>query len=92
MTIKPNTIEDSGIIAELHAAMVQAIDAQLATGRIGKFDIKGTVKFNKERGKVEVKARVSVGLPQNDDDSLTKKYPSVVLMTVETDHPGQTRI
>jgi hypothetical protein len=90
--IDPALLTNSGIDAELIAAIAQATEANILNGRTGKWKLDGTVKIDKESGKRVVKARVSVGLPQNDDDSLTKKYPSVVLMTIDNDHPGQQRI
>jgi hypothetical protein len=92
MTIDPALLTASGIDAEALSALALALAAHADTGRTASVTIKLTVKTDKETGATKVKARVEAKLPENDDDARTKKYPSVVVMTVDNDHPGQQRI
>ena len=91
-TLDPALLANAGLDAEVIAALTLAIDASVSTGRASCVTLKLPCKLDKESGKWKVKGRVSLSLPQNDDDSLTKKYPAVTVLTLETDHPGQQRI
>lgn len=92
MTIDPALLTNAGLDAEAVAALSLALAAHQDTGRSASVTIKLAVRTDKETGKTKIKGRVEVKLPENDDDTRTKKYPGVTLMTVENDHPGQQRL
>jgi hypothetical protein len=91
MTTIPDDIL-AALDTDARAATVLALAAHQTTGRSASVTIKLTVRFDKDSGKTKIKGRVQASLPENDDDARTKKWAGVVLMTVETDHPGQQRL
>jgi hypothetical protein len=90
MRINPKALLiDSGIGEDIATMLEQAISQHTDTGRGAAVTLKITVKADKESGKSKAKGRVIASLPDGDDDMVVKKLPSVGLLTIAADHPGQ---
>lgn len=87
----PSTILDD-INLDLRKLLGEAAIAHMDTGRRATVRLALTVKADRESGKRLVTGRVTATMPEGEDDSVTRKRPSVVLLSVTDDHPGQTRL
>lgn len=83
---------ESGVGDEIAVLLGQAIEQHTETGRSASVTLKITVKADKETGASKARGRVSATIPDGDDDQIVKRMPSVSLLTVTNDHPGQQRI
>jgi hypothetical protein len=83
---------DSGIGEEIATMLETAIEAHVDTGRTAKVTFSVVVRTDPDSGKVKAVGRVQSSLPTGDADSITKKLPSVGLLTITNDHPGQQTI
>lgn len=82
----------SSIGDDVAVLLEKAIAAHTDTGRSASVTLKITVKIDKESGASKARGRVHASIPSGDDDSVTNKLPSVGLLTIANDHPGQQRI
>lgn len=90
LSLKPkDLLIDSGIGDDIAVLLEQAIAAHLDTGRGASVVLKIVVKADKETGASKARGRVTATIPEGDDDQHTKKQPSINLLTVGADHPGQ---
>lgn len=93
MKISPKTlIIESGIGEDITVLLEKAIEAHVDTGRTAKVSFVITVRTDPDSGKIKAGGRVQAILPTGDSDTITKKMPSIGLITVANDHPGQQKI
>jgi len=90
MNLKPKTLlVESGIGEDITVLLEQAIEAHIDTGRTAKVSLSIVVRTDADSGKGKVIGRVQATLPTGDSDTITKKMPSIGLLTITNDHPGQ---
>lgn len=87
-----NILIKSGVGDDIALLLEQAISQHVETGRAASVTLKITVKMDKETGKSRAKARVQAMLPDGEDDAVVKKQPTIGILTLTNDHPGQQRI
>jgi len=93
MKLSPTSILiESGLGDDIAVLLEQAIAHHADTGRSASVTLKITVKMDKETGKSKAKGRVQATLPQGDDDQMVKKLPSISILTINADAPGQATI
>jgi hypothetical protein len=83
---------ESGVGEDIAVLLEQAIAAHVDTGRNAKVTFVVTVRTDPDSGKIKAGGRVQAILPTGDSDTITKKMPSIGLITVANDHPGQQTI
>lgn len=83
---------ESGIGEDIAVLLEQAIAAHIDTSRNAKVSFVITVRTDPDSGKIKAGGRVQAILPTGDSDTITKKMPSIGLITVANDHPGQQTI
>jgi hypothetical protein len=83
---------ESGVGEDIVVLLEQAIAAHVDTGRNAKVTFVVTVRTDPDSGKIKAGGRVQAVLPTGDSDTITKKMPSIGLITVANDCPGQQKI
>jgi hypothetical protein len=93
MKLSPKSLLiESGVGEDIAVLLEQAIAAHVDTGRNAKVTFVVTVRTDPDSGKIKAGGRVQAILPTGDSDTITKKMPSIGLITVANDHPGRQTI
>jgi hypothetical protein len=93
MKLSPKSLLiESGVGEDIAVLLEQAIAAHIDTSRNAKVSFVITVRTDPDSGKIKAGGRVQAILPTGDSDTITKKMPSIGLITVANDCPGQQKI
>jgi hypothetical protein len=89
MKLSPKSLLiESGVGEDIAVLLEQAIAAHVDTGRNAKVTFVVTVRTDPDSGKIKAGGRVQAILPTGDSDTITKKMPSIGLITVANDNLG----
>ena len=90
MKLSPKSLLiESGIGEDITVLLEKALEAHVDTGRTAKISMVITVRTDSDSGKVKAIGRVQATLPTGYSDSVTKKMPSIGLLTITNDASGQ---